>query len=348
MVNVIDKTCIHTNCKTQPSFNIENEKTPLYCFEHKLENMVNIVNKTCLHPNCKTQPTFNIENEKTPLYCCKHKLENMVDVINKTCIHPNCKTQPTFNVENEKKGLYCFQHKLENMVDVINKTCIHPNCKTRPIYNVENEKTPLYCFEHKLENMVDISHKKCKTPLCDTRIANYCDDYCSRCFYHTFPEHSKSKNYKTKECEVTKFVKNTFTTIHWIEDQRIEDGKSLRRPDLFIRLEHQNIIVEVDENQHTDYECICENKRIMELSQDVKHTPIVFIRFNPDDYINRNNQKIKSCWSREKETGKLKISKQKEWEQRLQTLKMQIEYWMQPEHQTNKTIETIHLFYDEN
>ena len=69
-------------------------------------------------------------------------------------------------------------------------------------------------------------------------------------------------------------------------DKKIQDGCSTRRPDLFLDLGYQIIIIEIDENQHIDYDCSCENKRIMELSQDVGHRPIVFIRFNPDDYKN--------------------------------------------------------------
>jgi hypothetical protein len=50
-------------------------------------------------------------------------------------------------------------------------------------------------------------------------------------------------------------------------------------------LEEQIIIIEVDENGHNNEEyCACENKRIMEISQDLSHKPIVFIRFNPDKY----------------------------------------------------------------
>jgi hypothetical protein len=30
------------------------------------------------------------------------------------------------------------------------------------------------------------------------------------------------------------------------------------------------IIVEIDENKHTDYDCSCENKRLMELSKDLQ------------------------------------------------------------------------------
>jgi len=39
-----------------------------------------------------------------------------------------------------------------------------------------------------------------------------------------------------------------------------------------------HIIIEVDENKHTDYDCSCEHKRLMELSQDLQHRPIVLSR----------------------------------------------------------------------
>jgi hypothetical protein len=52
------------------------------------------------------------------------------------------------------------------------------------------------------------------------------------------------------------------------------------------------LIIEVDENKHSSYDCSCENKRLMLLSQDVGHRPIVFLRFNPDDYIDEAGNKI--------------------------------------------------------
>jgi len=66
---------------------------------------------------------------------------------------------------------------------------------------------------------------------------------------------------------------------------------------MFQNLGYQIVIIEVDENQHIDYDCSCENKRIMELSQDLDHRPIVFIRFNPDEYDNKENI-ISSCWGK--------------------------------------------------
>ena len=84
----------------------------------------------------------------------------------------------------------------------------------------------------------------------------------------------------------------------------------------------------------------------MELSQDVAHKPIVFIRFNPDDYLD-NNINITSCWGPGKD-GILRIKNNKvnEWKYRLNTLKQQIDYCIKVENTTNKTVEIIQLFYD--
>jgi len=60
---------------------------------------------------------------------------------------------------------------------------------------------------------------------------------------------------------------------------------------MLLDLGYHVIIVEVDENQHKKYDCSCSNKRIMELSQDVNHRPIVFIRINTDEYLSQSGEK---------------------------------------------------------
>jgi tripartite-type tricarboxylate transporter receptor subunit TctC len=42
----------------------------------------------------------------------------------------------------------------------------------------------------------------------------------------------------------------------------------------------------------------------------------------------------------------VKKTKTREWSQRLEALKQQIEYWTSPENKTTKTVEIIQLFYD--
>ena len=41
-------------------------------------------------------------------------------------------------------------------------------------------------------------------------------------------------------------------------------------------------------------------------------------------------------------------TKKKEWSARLESLKAQIEYWIQPENRTEKTVEVVQLYYDCN
>ena len=299
----------------------------------------------CVNEGCKTRPNFNKEGQQKALYCSVHKLEGMVNVKSKTCIYEGCKTHSTFNKEGEKKALYCSDHKLEGMVNVISKTCIYEGCKTRPIFNKEGEKA-LYCSVHKLEGMVDVKNKTCKNNWCLTRVGEKYDGYCLFCYIHEFPDKPMSRNYKTKEYAVVEFVKTEFPNFIFVADKIIHGGCSKRRPDLLLDLGYQILIIEVDENQHTDYDCSCENKRIMELSQDLGHRPIIFIRFNPDDY-EKDGMKITSCWClNQKGICVVKQSKQNEWTDRLNVLKCQINYWSNPENRTNKIIEIIQLFYD--
>ena len=343
MVNVISKTCIHPDCKKQPVYNIEGETNGLYCSSHKLEGMVNVKSKTCIHPDCKKQPVYNIEGETNGLYCSSHKLEGMVNVKSKTCIHPDCKKQPAYNIEGETNALYCASHKLEGMVNVKSKTCIHPDCKTIPNYNIEGQSNALYCGSHKLEGMVNVINKTCNTHLCYTIVQDKYEGYCLRCFMHMFPDKPVTRNYKTKEFAVVEHIQNKYPDFTWIADKKVQDGCSMKRPDLLLDLGYQIISLEVDENQHkTGYNC--ENKRIMQLSQDLGHRPIIFIRFNPDNY-NNQGKKITSCWGTNK-NGICVVLKKEEWTQRLTALEEQIDYWVKPENQTDKIIEIVQLFYD--
>jgi hypothetical protein len=180
--------------------------------------------------------------------------------------------------------------------------------------------------------------------MCETRGIPKYNGFCLPCCIQVHPEIKVSRNYKTKEKDVVDKIIDSFPNFTWISDKKVQDGCSRRRPDLLLDMGSHIIIVEVDENKHTDYDCSCEHKRLMELSQDLQHRPIVFIRFNPDEYINQEGVLVKSCWKLNK-LGLIQISttKQKEWEERINSLKQQIKYWI--ENPTEKTIEIIELFY---
>jgi len=104
-------------------------------------------------------------------------------------------------------------------------------------------------------------------------------------------------------------------SVFWFKEKIVGICCSNRRPDVRIECLTHTVIVECDENQHKNYNC--ENKRMMELFQDLGDRPLVMIRFNPDKYDN-----IESCFKFTK-TGWLSLNK-KEWNRRINTLKQKI------------------------
>ena len=184
----------------------------------------------------------------------------------------------------------------------------------------------------------------CKSDNCETKAIKKYNGYCLPCCIQVCPEIQVSRNYKTKERDVVDRITQTFTGFTWVADKKIQDGCSLRRPDLLLDMGSHIVIVEIDENKHTDYDCSCEHKRLMQISQDLQHRPIAFIRFNPDAYTTPDGVLIKSCWRLNKQGVMLIVkNKQKEWEERRETLKQQIKYWI--DNPTEKTIEIVELFY---
>jgi hypothetical protein len=269
----------------------------------------------------------------------------MIDVKKKHCGFEDCKLKPCFNTSDEKVGLFCSFHKTSEMVDVTHKRCLHENCMTHPLYNTPDSKVGLYCAEHYLPNMVDVIKKKCKTHLCDIGVRNKIyEGYCLRCFIHTFPEKTVSRYYKTKERVVIDRVKNAYPNFDWIEDKKIQGGCSKRRPDMLIDFGLQIVIIEIDEYAHKTYEKSCEERRVMQISEDLYHRNLTFIRFNPDGYVDSDNTKIPSCWAPNK-FGVMTIKKtqEKNWENRIDTLIKQIQFCV--ENPSGKTIDIIELFY---
>jgi len=232
---------------------------------------------------------------------------------------------------------YCFGSQI----------CIH-NLQKRNCKICDGKS---YCIHNKIKTRcfacsgIDLC-KNCKT----IRASKKYDNHCLRCFIYLFPDKPVIRNYKTKETAVANFITENFPNFTWNIDKSIQDGCSKRRPDLMCDLGYQVLIVEVDENQHDTYDCSCENKRIMQISQDIGHRPLVFIRFNPDDYLDCSGNNIASCWTTTSKTGiiKIKSNKNDEWSERLNVLKETIEYWSNEENKTEKTVETIQLFYDQN
>jgi hypothetical protein len=82
--------------------------------------------------------------------------------------------------------------------------------------------------------------------------------------------------------------------------------------------------------------------------EDLNFRQIILIRFNTDDYINKNGEKIKTPWSTGKD-GIVKIAPKNkhQWQERLDTLRREIDNAIQSGVNDTNMIEIKHLFYDD-
>ncbi len=342
--------CIHNNYKDRCITCNYDKK----CSHNKIKSLCVLCNTKlkCEHNNIKYKCNIcnicNINKKKIKKKCKHNKNEYYCKQCNGKGLCTHEKRKSRCDICNGRER--CEHNKIQYICKLCKGKgrCIHDKIKSICVLCEGS-----YICPHKKRK----SHCKkcggsalCKSEWCETTGNVRYDGYCLHCFIHLFPDKPNVKNYKTKEKAVTDYVLEQFPLekYSWISDKRIQDGCSRKRPDLFIDLGYQIIIVEVDENQHESYDCSCENKRLMELSQDLNHRPIIFIRFNPDEYTD-NDKKVTSCWGINKlGVCAVKKTKIKEWESRLNALKNQIDYWCNIDNITDKTLEVVQLYYDTN
>jgi hypothetical protein len=343
MIDIKHKQCEFAGCTKNPAFNLPDEKQAKYCATHKEVGMIDIKHKQCEFAGCTKQPTFNLPDEKQAKYCESHKEVDMIDIIHKKCEFTGCTKQPVFNLEGEKQAKYCTTHKENEMTNVISKQCefAAEGCTKTPNFNLEGKKAK-YCETHKEDKMINVTSKRC-VYCCDTIISNpKYRGHCTNCFMNLYPDEPIARNYKVKEKHVADYLFIHFKKYIESYDRKIKGGCSKKRPDFLIDLFTHCIIIEVDENQHFDYPC--ENERMMSIFQDLGNRPIIFIRFNPDKYKDKNGKVVKSCFKYHKTTGVCMIDDKVIWNNRLETLKETIEKNINNIPTKEVTIEQ--LFYD--
>jgi hypothetical protein len=161
--------------------------------------------------------------------------------------------------------------------------------------------------------------------------------HCFRCYCILNPGIEIPRKYMMKEHHIRTALKTEFPNINLVFNKSI-GGCSQKRPDVRIECLTHTVIIECDENQHKY--TLCEDKRMMELFQDLGNRPLIMIRFNPDEYIVDN---IKGgCFTYTK-TGILSVNK-KEFSTRIGVLIEKIQFHMK--NIPNKEITLEKLYYD--
>jgi hypothetical protein len=297
--------------------------------------------RRCEAANCTTGPSYGLPDAKKATYCKKHKLTDMIDIVHKQCEAANCTIRPSYGSLNAKRATYCKKHKLDNMIDIVHNQCKAIDCTKIPSFGLLNDKRATFCYDHKSDNMINIVDKRCDTCHLTLMNSKYKPN-CAACYFYLNPNDPRTRNYKTKEQAYMNGLIKKFPNLKL--DKTIDGGCSKRRPDGFIDLLTHVLVIEIDENEHKSYDDECNNRRTMELSRDVNHRPIVFIRLNPDAYT-FDSKRIAGTFSLTKATGELKVQK-KEFDKRLNSLIESVENHMRIV--PDKTISVEYLYFSNN
>jgi hypothetical protein len=312
MVDLKSKKC--EKCNTKPTFNLKGQK-PRFCLAHKETNMINVMGKKCSNKDCDKIPTFG-EKGKKATFCKEHKLDNMVDVLNKQCKNNDCNKRANFDIKGGN-GKFCFVHKTSDMVDVRHRKCVE--CGQRDCYGKPGKPTS-HCSIHRKAGMIRNSNSKCKSPKCKESaiygknlIPTYCETH----------KNADDINFVERECVSCNLIMilddnnkceycnpESFKTIRLIKQNALMDyldannlkGDStdkivnggscgLERPDRVFDFGDKIVILECDEYQHKNRQCVCEQSRMVNLGQSYGGIPVYFIRWNPDDYKQPNSDK---------------------------------------------------------
>ena len=168
---------------------------------------------------------------------------------------------------------------------------------------------------------------------------------CEACYCNEYPDSPLSVNYKIKERHLLDELKKRFSEVVMRVNRKVEGGCSRRKPDILIDKIIFSIIIECDEKQHESYDC--ENKRTMELFQDLGNRPLVVIRFNPDSFIT-GGIKYEGCFQDVKGVYQKKFYNinEYEWIKRLDALEDTIKKYLSMTDIPTKEITIEKLFYD--
>ncbi len=160
----------------------------------------------------------------------------------------------------------------------------------------------------------------------------------------------KKENIRYKEKIIINDLVNFLNNLNINEqniliNKKISAGSSTYRPDLLITLTNLNIIIEIDERQHSIYNKIKEKNRIEEIFKDLNNKSLIVIRLNPDKYINIDGVKKKSIFCKDKLTKIYKIRYINQYNIRLNKVKFIINYYLNIINIDN-IIYNYHLFFD--
>jgi hypothetical protein len=143
--------------------------------------------------------------------------------------------------------------------------------------------TPTHCETHKSPQHMNLVQHDCV--VCG--VLEYVDNErkCARCSEYL----TKRLNLR-KQRQIKSWIDTTPTLNHYESyDKQIEGGScGKERPDFVWDTPTHKVILEVDEFQHRDRPCECEQTRMVNVTQSFG-MPCLWVRYNPDEFKGQKN-----------------------------------------------------------
>jgi hypothetical protein len=320
MINVKDLKCIKCKVKV-PNFDIEGATRARYCGTcADRTTMVDIKHPKCI--KCKmTRPNFDIEGATRARYCGKcADRTTMVDIKHPKCTDDHCNTRASYGIPGLAPSK-CAKHKLEHMISKPRSICKKANCKNIAIYGV---KSPIHCELHKDENDINLTETHCeKCGLLDVCIDGLCINVCSNSEKITY---EMKRRQKVKELRVFNILTCEYCKPHEY-NVRVSSscgGKHSEEKEFGYDFGTHKLYIEVDENQHKSYCELGEINRMKNIYMDDGGIPILFLRYNPDNY--QTNGKKQNTSQKKREIELIKWIKYYENFENLKGYNLSVQY----------------------
>lgn len=268
---------------------------PLFCAtcrdkEPNSSNMINIRGMKC--KSCHTKcPSFGYAGGK-PMFCslcASHRpdTKNLENLGSKKC--EICEQiGASFGPENGI-AITCFRCRKSHPEgdDFINLRAKRCGCGNVAAYGTMKQRS-LFCVscaknQPDFDNLILKGHRKCKscglmTPVDKRRLCTYCRN---------------AGRLTRVELRTKAYLENNGLCGIHNKPSSANTTCGSYRPDFLYRSPHQNVVVEVDENQHMSINggISCEFKRMSDIFAGLGCVPITFIRWNPDPYVEEGERR---------------------------------------------------------
>lgn len=270
-------------CDKSPSYKEHNNTVAKYCKNHAPEGYVTNKIKCLL---CNTTASYG-QKDKLQEYCKLHAPHNYINVVSPQCVL--CDKYPRYAIPSINNRLrlgkptHCLSHKQSGMIQI--KNCIIKDCNRSALYGTTK---PIHCEEHKLDEDIDMIERECKN--CQrierVNIDGICWDYCVAT---TNYNKLYKKGILVKQQKIMLLLQREIKADLYCTDKVIDSSCSLRRPDFVYHCGSHIVIIEVDEkagncSSYHSESSEKEKVRMFEISNCFEGCPLIFIRYNPDDF----------------------------------------------------------------